>query len=177
MVKFVFYVTGLFFVSCLNIKPLSDNKTNIAIHQAFNSASMEPDLHFTLHVDSTRLSDPKYREFLCIQRRINNEELVHYFPSLPIFDGDLDLFIRDNIRYPEHLRNQNLNESVLVYLEVDTEGNTFNHQVIRSSQYDELNKEALRVTRLVKFDKPSEDIEKPGEPVYTTYYIRVPFHK
>ena len=138
---------------------------------------MKSDLHFTLHVDSTRLSDPKYREFLRIQRMTNNEELVHYSPSLPGFDGDLDLFIRDNIRYPDHLRNQNLKESVLVYLEVDTEGNTFNHQVIRGSRYDELNTEALRVTRLVKFKKPSEDIKKPGEPVYTTYYIRVPFHK
>lgn len=54
---------------------------------------------------------------------------------------------------------------------IDTVGFTFDHRVLRGKR-DDLDEEALRVTRLIKFDHPAK---QRGKPIIVQYMVPVKF--
>lgn len=75
-------------------------------------------------------------------------------------------FITNNIKYSEISDTGLIKEVVYISLLIDTVGNTYDHKVIRGVRED-INNEALRVTKLIKFEKPAMQRGKPIEIRYT----------
>lgn len=84
----------------------------------------------------------------------------------PIFNGNLKEFISNNIKYPQKAKIDSIEGTVFISFWVDTTGNTVNHKVIRGIRED-LNKEAIRVTKLIKFKEPAMQRNKPIKVRYT----------
>lgn len=101
----------------------------------------------------------------------SDEELVMVVEEAPLFKGDLELFIKDNIRYPLSAIKDSVEGTVYVEFYIDTTGLTFNHRVLRGVR-DDLDNEALNVVRLLLFDSPAK---QRGKPVVVRYLVPVRF--
>lgn len=86
--------------------------------------------------------------------------------AMPIYKGNLLKFIEGNIIYPISALSDSLEGKIFVSFYVDTLGNTFNHKIINEVRND-LDQEAIRVTRLIKFEKPAMHNGRPVEVKYT----------
>ena len=84
---------------------------------------------------------------------------------------DLCRFVLDNIEYPQSAIGDTVSGDVLIDFYVETNGNTSNHRVIKGVRGD-LNNEALRVAKLLKFDKPAYT---RGKAVRTIYLLPISF--
>lgn len=130
--------------------------------------------NYELRPDSSRLSDAEYLTFLARQKAEKEGWMIMWEIYPPNFDGDLRAFIHKNIINPICISDRIVEEEkVFVYLEVDTLGNTFNHQVIRTTTTDMAYlSEALRVCKLIKFTSPFTIRRKP---TYGSYIIPIKF--
>ena len=97
--------------------------------------------------------------------------MVTFIEDAPYFKGDLANFIQANISYPKNARKDSIEGIVVISFWVDTLGVTTNHQIIKSIRKD-LNDEALRVAKLVKFEKSAM---QRGKPVKVRYTVPVKF--
>ena len=91
---------------------------------------------------------------------------------MPKFKGDIDSFIRNELKYPPSAIKDRIQGVVIVSFMVDTCGCTYNHTIIKGIRCD-VNNEALRLSKLIKFEKPAFLFEKP---VKVRYNIVVKFH-
>lgn len=98
--------------------------------------------------------------------------LITRISSSPVFKGDLIHFIQTNIRYPSSAVLDSVQGRVNVEFIIDTIGYTFNHRILKCGIREDLNQEALRVTRLIKFDTPAFQKDKP---VVIKYVVPVDF--
>jgi len=98
--------------------------------------------------------------------------LITRISSSPVFKGDLIHFIQTNIRYPSSAVLDSVQGRVNVEFIIDTIGYTFNHRILKGGIREDLNQEALRVTRLIKFDTPAFQKDKP---VVMKYVVPVDF--
>jgi len=90
------------------------------------------------------------------------EEIIMVVESHPEYLGGLSeliKFIKTNLEYPT---DTVLLKKITVYVQfyIDEKGETFGHRVLNSCEnyFDE---EALRVAKLIKFDKPAMQRGKP----------------
>lgn len=102
-------------------------------------------------------------------------KMIIYFDETPAFNGDIIDFIQSKIIYPESAINDSKQGVVYVSFCIDTAGETKNHEVIRGIRED-LNFEALRVSKLIRFEKPALQRGKPVE-VKFTVPIKFNLHK
>lgn len=79
------------------------------------------------------------------------ESLVTYLRCPPSFKGDLVDFIQENLVYPESAKKDTIEGRVIVRFLIDSLGGTSEHCVVRGVRSD-LDNEALRITRLLKFE-------------------------
>lgn len=77
----------------------------------------------------------------------------------PVFKGDLKQFIQGNIQYPATALRDSVAGRVIVGFLIDTLGITKNHKVLKGIRND-LDTEALRIARLIKFDSPAMQYHK-----------------
>lgn len=89
-------------------------------------------------------------------------QLLTYVSESPVFKGDLNAFVMNHIQYPLSAQKDSIEGRVVVSFMIDTLGNTLDHVVVRGIRED-LNQEALRVARLIKFDAPAQQKDKPIE--------------
>ena len=87
-------------------------------------------------------------------------QLVTYVSRSPLFEGDLNAFVMNRIDYPLFAKRDSIEGRVLISFMIDTMGNTFDHVVVRGIRED-LDLEALRVARLIKYDAPAMQKDKP----------------
>jgi protein TonB len=92
--------------------------------------------------------------FLYAQINENVAETILVVEYAPVFKGDMREFIQSKIVYPESAKKDLMEGIVFVSFWIDTVGLTFNHEVIRGIRED-LDNEALRVAKLIKFEKPA----------------------
>jgi protein TonB len=100
------------------------------------------------------------------QDTIKEIEIVNPLQSWPVFNGRIDEFIKENLIYPEKAINDSIEGLVYTTFYVDTLGLTVNHKVAKGIR-DDLNNEALRIVKLIKFDKPAQQNGKPIKVLYT----------
>ena len=99
------------------------------------------------------------------------DELIMAVEKAPIYNGDLMDFVNKHINYPQSAKIDSVEGTVFVEFFIDTAGNTFDHFIVKGIR-DDLDNEALRVTRLIKFDFPAMQREKP---ITVMYIIPVKF--
>ncbi len=80
-------------------------------------------------------------------------------------------FIDSNLCYSELDTTDSIVGSVYISFWIDTTGNTYNHKIIRGVRKD-LNNEALRVAKLIKFERPAM---QRGKPIKIRYTVPVEF--
>lgn len=85
--------------------------------------------------------------------------------NIPIFrknkgPEELLKFINDNLQYPETALKDSIEGRVVARFWIDTLGNTYNHKIVRGVRED-LDNEALRVVKLLKYDVPAMQRGKP----------------
>ncbi len=91
--------------------------------------------------------------------------------EMPVFNGEIVDFIQANIKYPQLAKNDSIQGRVFISFWVDTSGVTTEHKVAKGIRED-LDKEALRIAKLIVFDKPAM---QRGKPVKIQYTVPVDF--
>jgi len=104
---------------------------------------------------------------------------VHPEKELPIFDksaeNDIEKlfdFIKTNIVYPITAKEDRIEGLVIVGFKIETTGATSEHKIIQGIRED-LNNEALRVAKLIKFDEPA--IDYFNKPLAMCYRLPIRF--
>ena len=92
-------------------------------------------------------------------------------PQFPGGNAALMKFIAENYQYPTTLQDSNIVGRVIVQFTIDKEGYVVEPKVVRSLHPD-LDKEALRVIRLLPQWKPAS---QRGIPVCAKYTVPVTF--
>ncbi|MBP3519448.1 MAG: TonB family protein [Parabacteroides sp.] len=98
--------------------------------------------------------------------------LIIQISNPPVYKDDLIHFIQTNIQYPLSAVRDSVQGRVNVAFMIDTVGNTFNHEILKGGIREDLNQEALRVTRLIKFEAPAFQKDRP---IITRYVVPVDF--
>jgi len=101
-------------------------------------------------------------------------ELGYVFDNPPLYKGgelELTKFIIENINYPNSAIDDSIFGIVYITLTVDTLGNITNYDIYKGIRED-LNIEALRIAKLIKFEEPAK---KRGVPVACKYAIAIRF--
>lgn len=98
--------------------------------------------------------------------------LIMAIDTPPSFKGDLKKFIQCNTIYPVGAIRDSIEGTIYVSFWIDTSGHTSNHKVIRGVRRD-LNNEALRVTKLIRFE--SSALQR-GRPIRVKYIVPVEFY-
>jgi len=88
--------------------------------------------------------------------------------QMPVFNGDLDKYLRDNSRYPDESRISGESGTVYVEFVVNEDGRVSNASVVKSA-YANLNAEAIRVVSAMPKWKPGKQNGVP-----TKVYFRLP---
>ena len=95
---------------------------------------------------------------------VKEEYFIMIIDKPPIFreNGEtLEMFITKTIEYHPKLNFiDSTKAKVFVSFWIDSIGNTYNHVVLRGIR-DDLDAEAIRVSKLIKFDKPAMQNGKP----------------
>jgi len=97
--------------------------------------------------------------------------IITFIEVAPLFKGDLKKFIQDELAYPLSAKMDSTEGTVVISFKIDTSGLTINHRVAKGIRED-LNNEALRVAKLIKFDRPA--LQK-GRPIEVEYTVPVVF--
>jgi protein TonB len=103
---------------------------------------------------------------------IYRDELVTYIESAPLFKGDLAEFIAGNIKYPKTAQRDSLEGTVFISYWVDRDGSTINHKIEKGVRKD-LNDEALRVAKLIHYEKPAM---QKGKAIKVRFVVPVEFY-
>ncbi|MGE0635557.1 MAG: energy transducer TonB [Bacteroidia bacterium] len=97
-----------------------------------------------------------------------------YVEQMPQYAGGemaMMKFIGSNLNYPTIARDNDIEGKVFILFIVERDGTTSNHTVKRSV-YKELDEEALRVAKLLRFEKPGY---QNGKPVRVEFTLPVKF--
>ena len=102
-----------------------------------------------------------------------NENLIESFSveSMPIFEGRLEKFIEKHTQYPMSALKDSIEGRVFISFWVVSLGNTSEHTLVLGIRED-LNQEALRVAKLIKFSKSAM---QKGKPVKVKYTLPIDF--
>jgi TonB family protein len=103
----------------------------------------------------------------------------HPEKELPIFDKSakndfekLYEFLMENLNYPETAKADKVEGQVFVQFEIDINGFTIDHRIIQSIRQD-LDDEALRVAKLIKYDVPAKNYY--DEPIGMCFTLPIRF--
>ena len=92
--------------------------------------------------------------------------------TMPVFNGNMFSFIQEEIQYPDSAIKDSIEGAVYVDFSVEKDGKTTQHTIVRGIRQD-LDDEALRVSKLIKFKTPAMLNGKPA--VLSRYLLRVRF--
>jgi len=75
-------------------------------------------------------------------------------------EKDLLKFIQKTMKYPESARHDLIEGTVIINYIVDLDGSTIQQRILKSVRND-LDKEALRICKLIKYAEPAKQANKP----------------
>jgi TonB family protein len=77
-------------------------------------------------------------------------------------NGERDLlkFIQKSMNYPETARHDLIEGTVIVSYLVELDGSTSEHKILKGVR-DDIDKEALRICKLIKYAEPAKQANKP----------------
>lgn len=107
--------------------------------------------------------------------QVAEEEVFSVVAQMPQYPGGneaLEQFFAENLNYPQASVENSIQGTIVVSFIVEKDGSTSNHSIIRTVSYGgELNKEALRLCRLLKYTPGSQY----GQPVRVNMNIPIKF--
>lgn len=101
-------------------------------------------------------------------------EIIDALESWPIYKGgveSLSRFVEEKICYPKTAIKDSLEGIVYILMDVNLDGSTSNHAIIKGIR-DDLDNEALRIAKLIKFEKPAM---QQGLPIKVKYVLPIRF--
>ncbi len=124
--------------------------------------------------DAASASDAKPLQTVAVD---NNDNPLNFrvVEQLPEFPGGMAAFVKwltDNLRYPPVAKAQNIQGRVVVSFVINRDGTTSNLKIAQSA-HPLLDREAMRVARMMPPWKPGID---KGKPCRTLFAIPVEFH-
>lgn len=108
---------------------------------------------------------------VCAYTQTDTVHMITFIETAPHFEGDLTDFIKSQIHYPQDATNDSIEGMVIITFWIDTLGGTTDHKIVRGIR-DDLNEEAMRITKLIKFEKPAM---QKGQPIKVKYTVPVEF--
>ena len=108
---------------------------------------------------------------------ISDRNWFYHNPVFDISDSKNDVqniynFIVTNLKYPETAKENKVEGTVFVTFWIDTTGNTSQHKISKGIRED-LDNEALRVAKLLKFDIPAKNVL--GNPIGICFSLPIRF--
>jgi len=104
------------------------------------------------------------------QNKCDTVSIVFGSPEkLPEFD--INKFLVENVKYPKTAIKDKVEGKVVVRFWIDANGYTSEHEIVNGVRED-LNEEALRIAKLIKFDKPAMN---RGEAIGMCFQITISF--
>lgn len=98
-------------------------------------------------------------------------EFRYPFEDIPVFNGDIRAYVKGIIIYPQSAILDSIEGKVYVKYLVDTLGITRDHLIEKGIRED-LDSEALRITKMIKYETPAR---YKGKPVFFFYTLPVKF--
>ncbi|QZT36937.1 energy transducer TonB [Halosquirtibacter xylanolyticus] len=149
--------------------------TYISIAQSTTTTKEEPEIEEELMISDEVGQDKYYDGYMSDTFDYDDESPVFNFVDVnPIFckgiapEDSLQNFIKKNIKYPKNLTDSVDLEPVCVRFIVDKKGETGHHKV-PDKLHPFLDKEAIRVARLIKYQTPAIYKGKPVKKAYRVY--------
>lgn len=102
---------------------------------------------------------------------INAQEIFSYVEQMPEPSLNINEFLSNNLKYPSHAKEQNIEGKVIVKFVVDSAGNIVNVTVPRSV-HSSLDSESIRVVSMMPKWKPGK---QNGKAVNVYYTIPISF--
>jgi TonB family protein len=97
--------------------------------------------------------------------------IAEEMPKYPGGDMALMKFVNSNISYPAIAKDNDIQGTVFISFIVEKDGSTSGHKVKRSV-YQPIDEEALRVAKLIRFEKPGRE---QGKPVRVEFRLPIKF--
>lgn len=109
-----------------------------------------------------------------VEKKSDQSHNIVMFPDVPpVFPyGDLTAWVTKRLKYPEIEARNRIGGRVFIQFMIDEEGRVTDPHIMRSSGYERLDAEALRVVSGVPNWKPAR---LKGKKVATTYILPVTF--
>jgi len=117
---------------------------------------------------------------LGIKQVVLCQEQLHFShpEQLPMYrnvkGGGLDsllIFVYQNLRYPETALKDSVGGVVSIVYIIEEDGTTTNHLIVRGVRED-INQEALRIAKMIKYDTPAKN---DNQPVRSQFAIHIAF--
>ena len=102
-----------------------------------------------------------------------DEEIITTLETPPIYKRNDDLalmkMIYSELNFSEFIKNDTIAGQIFISFIIDTLGKTSSHKIIKGIRED-IDDEVLRVSRMIKFEKPAM---QSGKPVIIQYYLPI----
>ncbi|MBO4489560.1 MAG: energy transducer TonB [Bacteroidales bacterium] len=155
--------------------PTQAQQTEVIINLVDNSANVDMDFTFDTEFDEDdaieELPDVEVEQ---IETNDEDEVILHFAAEQPEFPGGmeaLNLFLRNEIQYPQMARDNNIQGIVLVEFVVEKDGRVSNAKVV-NSLFPDCDKEAVRGIMAMPKWKPAKN---NGRPVRCYFKVPVRF--
>lgn len=116
-------------------------------------------------------NEPEIEEIEVVDTSIEGEDAIYMVvEKMPEFPGGMEAmwkFISDHLNYPEEAREKNIEGRSIIQFIVEKDGTISNIEVVRSAGDKSLDKEALRVVRMMPKWKPGSQRDKIVRCKYT----------
>jgi TonB family protein len=120
----------------------------LSIMVIFSLSIMRAQTDLAVPTDTTRITGSE-----------NDEKIYEFTEQRPVYPGGdqaLIVFISQNLVYPEDELEKGISGIVYVQLIVEKDGTTSGHKILRGlSRGSGLEREAIRVAKLIRFEKPA----------------------
>ncbi|MBO7491527.1 MAG: energy transducer TonB [Bacteroidales bacterium] len=155
--------------------PTQAQQTEVIINLVDNATDVDMDFTFDSEFDENEtIEDLPDLEVESIETQDEEETPVHFAAEQPEFPGGmeaLNLFLRNEIQYPQMARDNNIQGIVLVEFVVEKDGRVSNAKVV-APLFPDCDKEAVRGIMAMPKWKPAKN---NGRPVRCYFKVPVRF--
>lgn len=145
------------------VKKKADKKVKVATKKEMITKQKKRDLKFT-----------KDDKEISVKERSTTDNVLDVAPKMPEYPGGitaLKKFFDSHINYPADAKQKKVKGFVVLKFIVEKDGSISNITVIKKGKLPSLDKEAVRVCKLVKGFKPARDENNNAVRVYFTYPV------
>jgi protein TonB len=153
--------------------PPPQQQQEVILKEVANNINVNTDFDFSQDFDLD-MAVEEYVPIDIVEEEVDNTPPMRIVEEMPEPVGGLDSmyeFLRNNLKYPEVARNNNISGQVFLEFVVEKDGSISGVKVL-VGVYPDLDQEAVRVVKMMPKWKPGKQM---GKPVRCFYQIPVRF--